>query len=55
MKNLGYLLWAYGLIALLISAYGASLVIRARRTARELEALAQAIRARRAEKNPPAG
>jgi hypothetical protein len=54
MKNLAYLLWAYALIALLVSVYGASLVIRARRVARELETLAEAIRARRGGKNPPA-
>jgi hypothetical protein len=42
--NLVYLLWAYALIGLLLIIYGASLVARSRRVARDLESLAATIR-----------
>ncbi len=45
-ENFGYLIWAYLLVGILVTAYSASLITRSRRVAQELERLAAELRAR---------
>ena len=46
-ENMAYLIWAYVLVGVLITAYSASLIRRSRRVARELETLAATLKSRR--------